>query len=58
MNFLNYHMMKYLEVANDFIASSRCPIQEAAQARAYYSPANDKITLPLRDSFKTTEDYF
>ena len=46
-----------LEVANDFIASSRCPIQEAAQARAYYSPANDKITLPLRDSFKTTEDY-
>lgn len=46
-----------LEVANDFIASSRCPIQEVAQARAYYSPSNDKITLPLRDSFKTTEDY-
>lgn len=46
-----------LDVANDFIASSRCPIQEAAQDRAFYSPSNDKITLPLRDSFKTTEDY-
>lgn len=46
-----------LQIANDLIASSRCPIQEAAQDRAYYSPSNDKITLPLRDSFKSTEDY-
>lgn len=48
---------KILDVANDFIASSRCPIQEAAQDRAYYTPSSDRIILPLRDSFKTTEDY-
>ena len=46
-----------LQVANDFIASSRCTIKETAQDRAYYSPSEDHIVLPLRDSFKSTEDF-
>ena len=46
-----------LQVANDFIASSRCSIKETAQDRAYYSPSEDHIILPLRDGFKSTEDF-
>ena len=46
-----------VEIANDLIASSRCPIKEVAQSRAYYSPSNDDITLPLRDSFSSSEDF-
>lgn len=46
-----------VEIANDLIASSRCPIKEVAQSRAYYSPSNDNITLPLRDSFSSSEDF-
>ncbi len=46
-----------LQVANDFIASSHCNIKETAQDRAYYSPSEDHIVLPLRDSFKSTEDF-
>lgn len=46
-----------VEIANDLIASSRCPIKEVAQSRAYYSPFNDDITLPLRDSFSSSEDF-
>ena len=48
---------RLIEVANDLIASSRCPIKEVAQSRAYYSPSNDDITLPLRDSFSSSEDF-
>lgn len=46
-----------VEIANDLIASSRCPIKEVAQSRAYYSPSNDDITLPLRDSFSSSENF-
>ena len=46
-----------LQVANDFISSSHCAIKETAQDRAYYSPSEDHIVLPLRDSFKSTEDF-
>lgn len=46
-----------LQVADDFIASSRCPINETAQDRAFYNSGLDSIHLPLRDSFKSSEDY-
>ena len=44
-------------MADDFIASSRCPVNESAQDRAFYALGTDKITLPLRDSFKSSEDF-
>ena len=46
-----------LQIANDFIASSLCDIKETAQDRAYYSPSENHIVLPLRNSFKSTEDF-
>ena len=46
-----------LKIADDFIASSRCPIKETAQSRAYYNASDDRIILPLRDSFNSSEDF-
>ena len=40
------------EVADDLIKSSECPIREVAQEKAYYSPMNDEIVLPMREVFK------
>lgn len=40
-----------LQIAEDFIASSECPIVETNEGRAYYSPKNDRIVLPFRDAF-------
>lgn len=42
---------------DQIIASSECPIIEAAQERAYYSPSQDKIVLPLRSMFKDEESF-
>lgn len=42
---------------DQIIVSSECPIIEAAQDRAYYSPAQDKIVLPLRTMFKDEESF-
>ena len=39
------------------IDTSECPIIEAAQDRAYYSPSQDKIVLPLRGMFKDEESF-
>lgn len=39
------------------IDTSECPIIEAAQDRAYYSPSQDKIVLPLRSVFKDEESF-
>ena len=39
------------------IDTSECPIIEAAQQRAYYSPMEDKIVLPLREMFKDEESF-
>lgn len=39
------------------IDTSECPIIEAAQERAYYSPSQDKIVLPLRSMFKDEESF-
>jgi|LAHS01.1.fsa_nt_gb antirestriction protein ArdC len=41
-----------MQIANNFIGASECPIIEVAQDRSYYSPSEDKIVLPLRSSFK------
>lgn len=46
-----------LKIAEDFIQSSKCPINEVAQDSAFYDPINDKIVLPLKESFHTTEDF-
>lgn len=46
-----------LKIANDFIRSSECPIKEIAQDKAYYSPFNDEIVLPLRESFRSEQAF-
>ena len=46
-----------LEIAEDMIASSMCPIKEVGQEQAYYSPSKDEIVLPLRESFKDSESF-
>ncbi len=45
------------EIAEDFIASSECPVKELAQERAFYSPSKDEIVLPLREAFKSKEAF-
>ena len=46
-----------LKLAEEVIASSQCEIVESMQNRAYYSPKEDKITLPPRDYFKSQEAF-
>lgn len=46
-----------LEIAEDMIATSMCPIKEVGQEQAYYSPSKDEIVLPLRESFKDHESF-
>lgn len=46
-----------LKIANDFIKSSECPIKEIAQDKAYYSPFDDEIILPLRESFRSEQAF-
>lgn len=41
-----------MELAGKFIAASECPVIEAAQTDAFYVPSQDKICIPLRESFK------
>ena len=42
---------------DQIIDTSECPVLEAAQDRAYYSPMQDKIVLPLRSMFKDEESF-
>ena len=44
-------------LADRFIASSRCPVAEAASDEAFYSPAADAITVPLRAQFAENEGF-
>lgn len=44
-------------VRDALIASSECPIQHAAQDKAFYSPTDDKILLPPEQYFKSQEAY-
>lgn len=46
-----------LEVADSFIVSSECPVEEKFQERAFYSPLEDKIILPPRNYFKSDEAF-
>lgn len=46
-----------LQMADDFIASSDCPIYEKDQGRAYYSTAKDCIILPPRNIFISQEAF-
>ena len=45
------------KMIDQIIDTSECPILEAAQDRAYYSPSQDKIVLPLRGMFKDEESF-
>lgn len=40
------------QMADRLINVSECPIEEKSQDRAYYSISNDKIVLPMRETFK------
>ena len=40
------------QLIDRIISTSECPIREIAQERAFYSPSEDVITLPLRSRFK------
>lgn len=46
-----------LNIADNFIKSSECSIQEIAQEESFYSPGEDKIVLPLRKYFKSEESF-
>lgn len=46
-----------IELAEQFIASSLCPIEEKVSQYAFYSPIRDRIVLPLRDTFKSTDQF-
>ena len=46
-----------LDVADSFIVSSECPVEEKFQEKAFYSPMEDKITLPPRKYFKSDEAF-
>lgn len=46
-----------LKLADQLIASSACPVMELSQPKAFYSPANDRITLPLRNTFSSSEAF-
>lgn len=46
-----------LKLAEQFFASSKCNIVEAAQEKAFYSPGRDRIVLPPREFFKSPEAF-
>lgn len=45
------------DIADRFIASSRCRIYEQVSDRAFYAPMSDTITLPMREQFSTVEGF-
>lgn len=53
----NEEQSNILEMADSFIVSSECPIEEKFQEKAFYSPFDDKITLPPRKFFKSDEAF-
>lgn len=46
-----------LQLADQLIDSSECPIYELEQDRAYYNHEKDYITLPSRRQFKSAESF-
>ena len=53
----NLEKTDILDIADEFIVSSECPIEEKFQEKAYYSPIDDKIILPPRKYFKSDEAF-
>lgn len=49
---------KAFDLADEFITTSECKVEELAQDRAYYDLKNDKICLPLREYFKDDISFF
>ena len=45
------------KITQNFINSSECKIKEVAQDRAFYNASTDEIILPLRESFRSEEDF-
>lgn len=45
------------DMIDRIISTSECPVIEVAQDRAYYSPSQDRIVLPLRSMFKDEESF-
>ena len=45
------------KMADEFIAAFRCPVNEKLGTRAFYSPATDSITMPLRTQFNSNEGF-
>lgn len=46
-----------LKIAEDFMESSECEIQEIEQNRSYYNPKKDRIVLPPKDFFVDEEAF-
>ena len=42
---------------DNFITSSKCPVNEIAQEKSFYQPSEDKIVLPLRSGFTSDEAF-
>lgn len=52
-----FQQVELLELADQLIQVSECPVRELPQGRAYYSRTNDEIVLPLRAVFKDEESF-
>ena len=46
------------KMRDSYIERSGCTLQHIKQNRAFYAPANDSITLPLREQFPTVAGYY
>lgn len=44
-------------IADGFISTSRCEVNEVISERAYYTPAYDRITVPLRGQFSSNDSF-
>ena len=47
-----------IERAEEILNNSGAKIKHKAQDRAYYSPVTDTITLPLKEQFISSEEYY
>lgn len=45
------------KMADEFIRTFRCPVHETLSTGAFYTPAKDDITVPLRTQFNTNEGF-
>ena len=52
------HSWSPVEKAEELLAKSGARIEHRSQSKAYYTPATDTITLPLKEQFKDQEGYY